>query len=306
MSRRRVLKWGMAGVGGAVAAAAGGLELVLHDVLPGHTAIDRAIGGCDVTIGALTIATGATATSGQFFSQARNRSVGYTVAYPPGHAAGEPLGLLLVLHGFGRDHTNPLSGLSLAQAAGIKAKGAGSATPAPVALVAADGGNGYWHRHGADDPLRMLTDELIPMCQSLGLGATPRSIGALGISMGAFGALVLAERNPGLLGAVAAISPAVWRTYGEARSASPGAFASADDFAAYYVLAHAPQLGDLPVWVAAGKDDPFHPGVTRLAAALPGGATVRIVQGCHDDNFWQSQQPDALAFLAGHTRAGVV
>jgi S-formylglutathione hydrolase FrmB len=84
----------------------------------------------------------------------------------------------------------------------------------------------------------MLVDELIPMCQSMGLGHPPERIGALGTSMGGSGALVLAQRHPGLLSAVAAISPAVWRTYREARAASSGAFASAGDFQANDVIAH--------------------------------------------------------------------
>jgi hypothetical protein len=40
--------------------------------------------------------------------------------------------------------------------------------------------------------------------------------------------------------------------------------------------------------------------VKALVAALPPGATVRIVPGCHDDAFWQSEQPAALGFLAAH------
>ena len=38
--------------------------------------------------------------------------------------------------------------------------------------------------------------------------------------MGGYGALLLAEKNPELIAAVAAISPAVWTTYSEARAAN--------------------------------------------------------------------------------------
>jgi S-formylglutathione hydrolase FrmB len=146
----------------------------------------------------------------------------------------------------------------------------------------------------------MVVDELIPMCRGLGLGPASQRIGAIGISMGGYGALLLAQRHPDLVGAVAAISPAVWRSYPEAKAADLGAFASAADFADNDVIAHAAQLGSTPVWLAVGRDDPFHHGVEALAPALPAGAKVRIVLGCHDDRFWQSEQPAALGFLAGH------
>jgi pimeloyl-ACP methyl ester carboxylesterase len=297
VSRRRVLKWGLGGAGALVVAGVGGMELVLHDVLPGHGALGRFAGACDVKAATPSFAAGSTSTSGQFFSRARNRQVGYSLAYPPGHIPGQPLALIVVLHGLGRDHTNPLSGLSLAQAAAVQIDGR---PPAPVALVAADGGSGYWHAHVGDDPLGMVVDQLIPMCQALGLGRPPERIGALGISMGGFGALLLAQRHPALVDAVAAISPAVWRSYPEARAASSGAFASAADFAANDVITHASELGSIPVWVAVGRADPFHGGVSALAPALPAGANVRIAPGCHDDQFWQSEQPAAFGFLGDH------
>jgi hypothetical protein len=39
-----------------------------------------------------------------------------------------------------------------------------------MAMVAPDGGLGYWNPHPGDDPMGMVIDELIPMCQRLGLG----------------------------------------------------------------------------------------------------------------------------------------
>lgn len=71
--------------------------------------------------------------------------------------------------------------------------------------------------------------------------------------MGGYGALLLAERHPGLLSAVAAISPAVWTTYAESRSANAGAFASAADFAAHDIIAPAPALGSTAIRIASGR-----------------------------------------------------
>jgi S-formylglutathione hydrolase FrmB len=122
----------------------------------------------------------------------------------------------------------------------------------------------------------------------------------MGISMGGYGALLLAERYPAVFAAVAAVSPAVWTSYPQARQANPGAFASAAAFAADDVITHAAALGRRPVRIASGHDDPFYPGVQALARALPAGAVVAFGPGCHDASFFVAQEPPSLAFLASH------
>jgi S-formylglutathione hydrolase FrmB len=120
----------------------------------------------------------------------------------------------------------------------------------------------------------MLVDELIPLCRTLGLGRRLGTIGAIGISMGGYGALLLAERNPRLIAAVAAISLAIWTSFAEARSVNADAYASARDFASDDVVAHAAALAHVSVRVASGTEDPFHPGVVALAWVLPRAAIV--------------------------------
>ena len=143
------------------------------------------------------------------------------------------------------------------------------------------------HGHGGD--------ELLPRCQKLGLGTAP-PIGTMGISMGGFGALLLAEKYPATFSAVAAISPAVWTSYEQARAANAGAFASAATFDANDVVTHADALRNLPVRVASGLADPFYPGVDALAHALPDGAEVTFSNGCHTGPFFVSQEPASLEF----------
>jgi enterochelin esterase-like enzyme len=171
----------------------------------------------------------------------------------------------------------------------------------PMALVTVDGGVGYWNAHPGDDPMGMLTGELIPMCQRRGLGTGrghgPNRIGAMGISMGGYGALLLAEKHPGLIAAVAAISPAIWTSYDQAKSVNAGAYDSAAAFAANDAVTHAVALKGIPVRVAAGYDDPFYPGVHALAGKLPPGS-VSFGKGCHDGSFFSEQEPPSLAFLA--------
>ena len=121
----------------------------------------------------------------------------------------------------------------------------------------------------------------------------------MGVSMGGYGALVVAERYPALVKAVAAISPAVWTTYAQAHGANPGAYSSAGDFAAYDAVTHTSALAGIPVRVASGLDDPFQPGVRALAASLP-HATLDLSKGCHSGPFFVAQEPPSMAFLSDH------
>lgn len=293
-TRRQVLTGGLAAT---VAAGIAGVELVIHDVIPGHQLLNRINGNCTVPQPHVEIGRVGAFSTEQFMSAARNRTVRYTIAYPPGRGPGDPLPLVLVLHAHGRDQSSALSGISLAQAAAIVVDGE---PLAPMAFVAVDGGNGYWHARPGDDPLGMLVDELIPLCQDRGLGAPPQRIGVLGTSMGGYGALLLGENHPELIDAVAAISPAVWMSYHEARDGNPGAFTSAADFEANDIIGMAKNLTNTPVRVAWGVSDPFAPGIRALDRVLPASAVVERSKGCHTGPFFASQQPPSLTFLARH------
>lgn len=294
VSRRRFLA---AGIGGAVAVVVGAGELVERGVLPGKVRLDTLLGDCSVAGPALTFAPPGPSLHGRFHSRARGRTVGYTLAYPPGHGPGSELPLVISLHAYGGNHNSGLGGIALGRA--LAARHAGRPLP-PMAAVAVDGGGLYWNPHPGDDPLAMLVEEVIPRCRHLGLGRAPGSIATVGISMGGYGALLLAERHPRLISAVAAISPAIWTTYAQAHAANAGAFASAADFAGDDVITHAQALAHTPVRIASGNDDPFHPGVVALARVLPRSAIVEFRAGCHDDSFFASQQHQALAFLGQH------
>jgi S-formylglutathione hydrolase FrmB len=305
-SRRRVLRYGLAGMAALAAAGVAGFELVERGVLPGKSELDQLDGGCDVPAPDLTpYAAPGPQFSGTFYSAARRTTVGYTIGYPPGHGPGDRLPLVIALHGFGGSHRDALSGLSPAQALAVRF--AGRPLP-PMALVTADGGGGYWNPHPGDNPQAMLTGELVPMCQRKGLGTGRKGIGVMGISMGGYGAILLAEKYPGLIGAVAAISPAIWTSYAEARSANAGAYASAADFASDDAVTHATALATVPVRVASGYDDPFYPDVQSFARALPenpGGTPAELAfgGGCHTGPFFTAQEPPSLAFLARHLTA---
>jgi pimeloyl-ACP methyl ester carboxylesterase len=296
-TRRQVLGVGGAGLAAVAAAGAGGLELVSRGVLPGRQVLDQLDGACSVASPPMIFSTSGPSISGRFFSRARRRDVGYTVAYPPGYRPGSRLPLIIALHAFGSDHRHVLSGMSPPQALALYV--AGKPLP-PMAMASADGGGGYWNPHPGDDPMAMVIDELIPSCQRMGLGR--HAIGTLGISMGGYGAILLAEKYPRLIAAVAAIGPAIWTSYPQARAANAGAYASAAAFTAADVVTHAAALDGVPVRVACGLSDPFHPGAQAFAQAAR-GAVVDISQGCHSDPFFTAQGPPSLAFLARHLTA---
>jgi pimeloyl-ACP methyl ester carboxylesterase len=294
IGRRQFIAGGMGGLAGLIFGAG---ELVEHGVLPGKYRLDRLLGDCSVAAPRLTFDTPGRVLVGSFRSRARGRRVGYTLAYPPGHGPGSRLPLVLYLHANGGNHTSGLGGVTLARA--LAARQEGHALP-PMAAIAVDGGDLYWNPHPGDNPQAMLVDEVIPRCRRLGLGRGSGSIGAIGISMGGFGALAMAEKHPRLIAAAAAISPAVWTSYAEARAANAAAFASAADFAREDVITHAAALARMPVRIASGNDDPFHPGVVALAKVLPRSAIVELTPGCHDGAFFASQQHQSLAFLGSH------
>jgi enterochelin esterase-like enzyme len=299
-SRRRVLSRGLGGLAGLVVAGAVGFELVEHGVLPGKQELDQLDGACSVGAPPLRFRTQGPSRSGTFFSQARRRRVGYTVAWPPGHGPGDALPLVVMLHGFGANHTNALTAMSPAQAVALEVDGV---PLPPMAMVTVDGGGGYWNPHPHDDPMQMVVGELVPMCRDMNLGRSPQRIGTMGISMGGYGALLLAEKYPDTFTAVAAISPAVWTTYPQAAAANAGAYSSRADFASDDAVTHAAVLADTPVRLVSGLDDPFHPGVVALARALPKSAVVDFSQGCHTGSFFTAQEPPSLAFLGAHLSA---
>jgi predicted esterase len=296
-SRRRVLAWGLGATAAVLGAGVVGEELVAHSVLPGRQVLLDVEGACAVSVPPPLFSPLGPGFSGRFYSRARRRSVGYTIAYPPGHGPGSVLPLVVTLHGYGANHTDALAGLSLSQALALHVDG--RRLP-PMAMVAADGGGGYWHAHPGDDPMGMVIGELIPMCQTRGLGRHPESLGIMGISMGGYGALLMAEKYPQLFAAVAAISPAVWTSYAEARGANPGAYTSPSDFAANDAVTHAPALVHTPVRLASGLSDPFHPGVVALVEMLPPTTVVDFSKGCHTGPFFRDQEPPSLGFLGRH------
>jgi enterochelin esterase-like enzyme len=296
-TRRRFLRLAVGAATAVAVAGATGYELVEHGLLPGKRLFDRWSGACDLPRPPLHYRPLGPSESGQFYSAARRQFVGYCIGYPPGYHRGDEIPLVVMLHGRGDNHRTALSRMTPAQAVALSV---GGRALTPIALVTVDGGSLYWNPHPEDDPMAMVVDELIPFCQRRGLGRSPSGIAMMGISMGGYGALEIAERYPGLVSAVAAISPAVWLSDAEASDVDPDAFSSPAAFAAGDIITHAGALRSVAVRVASSYDDPFYPNVQQLARVLPRGSEVVFSAGCHDSSFFLEQEPPSLAFLSAH------
>ncbi len=290
MVSRRAFLVGGAGLGGL--AVAGGALLVEEDVLPGKVRFDHAIGRCR-TLPAPPAATGTVLTQ-TFQSRRRNTDVAASVVLPGGLTSVRGLRVVVALHGNGGDGPRTARGLKLDRYLTDAVRNV-----PPFALVAVDGGpNTYWHRRAdGDDPIGMITDELLPLLGRQ--GARVDRFGVIGWSMGGYGALVLAEAvgAPRMAGVVAS-SPALFASYADARRTNHQAFDDAADFARNDVLAGLGRLDGVPARVDCGTSDPFAPMARRLRARLrPAGAMGR---GCHDGAFWLRRLPAQLGFLGGH------
>lgn len=126
-SRRRVLTFGLGGAVAAAIAGVSGIEFVSNGTLPGKTVLDRLDGACSVPGPSPEYSPPGPSFSGAFYSQARHRRAGYTIAYPPGHGSGDDLPLVVMLHAFGGNHANALAGMSPAgRGAETRRQGTGS------------------------------------------------------------------------------------------------------------------------------------------------------------------------------------
>lgn len=287
LTRRRALITGLGGLAAVVAGGGTAYGLVEEDVLPGRIRLDRALGRC----GDMPAAPARTASvrHARFRSRRRRTEVGWSLVWP---ADRSPRGLpvVVVLHGLGGDNARAVSDLALDHY-----------LAAPFALATVDGGGTYWHRRAnGDDPLGMITGELLPRLHALGL-RTGR-IGLYGYSMGGYGALLAAERpGPSRVAAVAAGSPAVFASYDAARGANPDAFDDAADFARNDVLRGLPALRGIPAWVGCGRSDVFAGVTEKIRSELP-GAAGGVTEGCHDTAYWRRELPGVLGFLGEHLR----
>jgi len=162
----------------------------------------------------------------------------------------------------------------------------------PFAVVSVDGGDDYWvgAKDPADDPQRMLTEELPDWLGDRGLATQPFAV--LGISMGGYGALNYARG----LGSptVAVLSPALFLSWSEAQTKD--VFASEEAWQATDPLQHVQDLSGVPLGVWCGTQDPFLDATRDLVDSVQ-PKVAAIGEGDHDAAYWTRVLPAALDFV---------
>jgi len=215
----------------------------------------------------------------QVDSAARGQTVDLFTAVPEGYGDGAGLPVVLVMHGASATAAD-FQPFGLARfLTQVVRDGA-----EPFVLAGADGGVTRWQGDGAgDDPQTMMTEEMPRWLAERGFDADRRAL--WGWSMGGYGALSLAENNPGYARALAAFSPAL----------GPGdpVFADAD------------LLAGLPLGIWCGTEDSLYDNVRAFVDELPEEPEiVSYSEGAHTRVYWNDQTLDAFAFLSDHLHGG--
>jgi S-formylglutathione hydrolase FrmB len=291
LSRRAVLSLGASVAAGA--AGAYGLDILFQSRTSKAIPVSRAstqvpLAPAPPLEPAPSAEAAPTMTTGSFVSAARGGvSTNWAIARPPGQT--KALRPMIALHGKGSDASTVMAGgveQGLAQAV--------NAGLPPFAVVAVDGGGGYWHKRASgEDSGAMVLNELIPMLNTQRLDTS--RLAFLGWSMGGYGALLLGGRlGPARTAVICAVSPALWLSPG---AAAPGAFDGADDFAANSVFGM-PALASIPIRVDCGDSDPFYAATKQFIAQLPNPPAGGFSPGGHNPEFWSSQLPAELTWMA--------
>jgi S-formylglutathione hydrolase FrmB len=232
--------------------------------------------------------------TGTFRSDVLGTEVGYALAVPPGYRLGEAMPVAFMLPGRGGRAAESFASTRFPD---FVAQGVAERGVAPFGLAALDGGSSYWHpRASGEDRMAMLVEEFVPMCADRwGLGEGRRAV--VGWSMGGYGAILAAELHPGTFDAVAAASPAIYRTYDEVRAADGDEFDSAEDLARFDAFARVEALQGIPVRIDCGTADPFYANDKAFADALRPPPAGMFFKGCHDGGSWRVIAPGQVDFL---------
>jgi S-formylglutathione hydrolase FrmB len=289
LRRVRVSRRALLGGGAAVVTVGATGTLVEYDVLPGRSRAYDLL-GLTGAAGEVPDVEPGPREDGTLAS-AYVDDPAYRISYPPGSRPGDPMPVVVALHGAGRTAESWCDELSLdvfLAASGHR-----------MAVAAVDGGlSSYWHaRDDGSDPQRMLLEEFLPMLGERGLAADRP--GLLGWSMGGLGALMLGAElaEAGADVPVLAVSPALWPSWGEV--ATDDAFDSEDQYDGCMALARTELVA--ATRVDCGTGDPFYRDVRSVLEDTE--VEQHYAPGAHAAAYWGRVLPGQLDWLAARLSA---
>jgi S-formylglutathione hydrolase FrmB len=225
-------------------------------------------------------------------SKAMGRAMPYAIAIPQrGIIHPQRLPLILALPGEGGSATDfaERQGLpNYAFQAGLQA----------CFVSPGDVGSSYYHpRSNGTDLLAFLLDELLPHVeQTRHAGGSRSNRGLYGVSMGGYGALLIAHEHPEMFCAAAVGSPAVFQTYQSATTGHAHTFDSAADWQRWGLWSKLSEGSWPAVRIDCGDADPFAGTARELLKRIP-HAIGGISSGCHEGGFWRRHAAQDIAFL---------
>lgn len=270
-----------------MAAGAGG-ALVEYDVLPGRSRAHYLL-GLTGDPGTIPDVAPGERDEGRLASSFVETDPHWVVSYPPGVSPGEPLAVVVALHGAGR------TAEAWCDALGVDRFLAASGHRFAVAAV--DGGlRSFWHeRSDGQDAGRMVHDEFVPLLADRGLVLA----GVLGWSMGGLGGLVLGSRlaETGNQRPVLAVSPALWPAYDQAMATAYDTQQQYDD-----TMRQARAQLARDTRVDCGTADPFYRDIRSVLEGID--VEQHYERGAHDAAYWTRELPGQLDWLAARISAG--
>ena len=252
-----------------------------------------------------------------------NRAINYAVLLPPEYEHGQDTyPVVYLLHGLGDNEKAWYQGGNIRYYADQYAGETG-----PVIYVMPQGFNTYWvNKYSGTYPyMDMLIDELMPAVESefrVSKEASQRAV--MGYSMGGYGALILAAKNPEVFGTAVALSMS-FRTDGQYLNEPQGVFdsqwgtvfggmgKSGNDRLTPYFLEHSPfhfftEAGDPSrsgqrYFIDCGDDEESLSETNNAMHLLMRDQGInheyRVRNGAHSWDYWHKSLPEAFRYI-GH------
>jgi enterochelin esterase-like enzyme len=255
--------------------------------------------------------------SDTFHSAALQRQMSFTVYLPDGYStSGLQYPVLYLLHGAGGDETAWIEHGNIK----LRADALIASAAIPPAIIVMPGCRACWWIDGAKDKAETaFWQDVVPLIASRFRTIEARD-GRLiaGLSAGGYGAVRFAMKYPDRVGAVAALSPAVYSQTPPAASSSRvqppfiganGLFDQARWTAQNYpslIDAYFDQPFRVPFYLMSGDHDNF--GIAFETALLfklvsakqPERTELRVIDGDHSWSCWAKAMDDALTYVFRH------